>query len=171
MKIDVNITRDDFAAFNKYYLRKKSKSRYLKWICLVFIIIYSFFIYYDNSNLLVPVLASILFAAIYLFILFIFQFLQLYIIRKIPSKKGSSLGSHKFVLKKDCIEESTENNSTSYKWAGIISLDITEKFIYLFVDNHMAHIFPTREFESEEQINEFINLVNKNLETSKTSTT
>lgn len=80
---------------------------------------------------------------------------------------GSLLGDRTYYILKDGLKEISENNESLTKWQGIKKVTESEEGIYIFVDKIAAYIVPKRFFDTNEEMNSFINLINSRIENKK----
>ncbi|OZB90139.1 YcxB family protein [Paenibacillus sp. XY044] len=60
------------------------------------------------------------------------------------------LGEHTITLADEGIIESTSVNESIHKWGGIRDIENNEDYIFIFLNQTMAHIIPKRAFPSTE---------------------
>lgn len=100
----------------------------------------------------------------------------------INSKDLFSLNSKKLYntfqgRSKDCELELNENGlffsnstgNTNIEWKGIIDVHTSEKSIFVFIGDYQSIIIPKRAFNTPEQAQEFIDLVQKKIKLAKES--
>jgi hypothetical protein len=164
MELIVELTRKDFANFNRYwYFKKKLKQR------MIFIIIFALVIsVFENGGhrfdffvyLFTVVSILVLFGVSF----FALMWLMLTFSGNLPSENGSVLGKKKFILSEDGFVEESENSKSSQKWKSIKAVEENGNAIFVFVDNIAAYIVPKRFFKDEIEQSEFINYIKNNME-------
>ena len=166
MEIEVEVTRKDFANFNRYwYFKKKLKSR--AWPILIFAfglpLILNKNVEFNLAGYLGTVLViGVLFGTLFLGIMW----LTLGFTGSVPDKGGSILGLKKFSISEDAFIEDSESNRNEQRWKSIKSIEENKNAVFVFVDNIAAYIIPKRGFKDEEEQNEFLRLMNLNIEKS-----
>ena len=160
MEIEIEITREDYKGFNEYIYKNKKIFGRFRFAVPGFLILLIIVLNINRINDILYLVTQIVFILLVYFVLvLVSKQLRLRLIKKIPSEQGGILGKHTFRISDEGIWESTEHNNNLTKWSGILSVETTNKFIFIFVDTHMAHIIPKRYFNSEDDSNYFINFV------------
>jgi hypothetical protein len=157
MEIKIEITRKDFQKFNLYAAKKNKALKRFKLVPVIFLILIVLLLNIkeiSNITYMVIQIAFILF--LYLAFVLLFKPITALITKYTPAKDGGTLGEHKFRISDEGLWESTEYNESLTKWNGIKSIETTKKYIFVFIDTHMAHIIPKRYFKSEEDSENFI---------------
>lgn len=156
MEINIDLTRDDYADYNKYYLFKKRLKRQIYLVIIVAFVIPLLIKTgrpFDLLNYLITVIFSgIIFGVLY----FGAMSLTMIWIKKLPSDKGSILGNKKFTITDEGLLEETETNKNLQKWKGIKSIETNDNSVFIFVDNIAAYIIPKRFFKDETEQENFI---------------
>ena len=77
-----------------------------------------------------------------------FCFLQLLVLANaVLGKKHQGLvGEHTLRLTPEGLEESTAFNTGVHKWAGIHRVDSTTRYLFIYINESMAHIVPKQAF-------------------------
>jgi hypothetical protein len=70
--------------------------------------------------------------------------------------KPGLLGEHTLILSDDGIIESTSVNEALNKWAGIRGIEQNDGYIFIFLNQTMAHIIPKRAFVDPEAASLFL---------------
>ena len=148
MEIKVELAKEDFIDFKKYYF-KKYRLKTLLYLSLVISFILPL-AYVDKNHLhfydLIPI---IVFHLIYWGLYY----------REIRSNKGISLKNSvsKYTINEDEMICITENGTTTIKWnSGIMKMDIGRNALYLYVNKTATFIIPKRALIDEMSVNEFI---------------
>lgn len=76
---------------------------------------------------------------------------------KIPGDNPGILGTHLIALSEEGISEKTDVNSNFYNWEGIYSIEESNDYIFIFINKLQCHIIPKREFNTNEEVNQFFN--------------
>ena len=159
MEINVNITRGDYADFNKYYYLKN----WLKKIIGLSVIIVIVVPLIANIGQDFYFLSYIEFVAVYvpMFVIINLVVMQLtmLLIKRLPTENGSILGKKKFLITDDGLIEEAENNTNLQKWKGIKTVELSNKSVFIFVDNMVAYIIPKRFFKNKTEMLNFIAII------------
>jgi len=150
MQIQIDITRDDYANFNKYYFLRKKLKRTLVLVLgssLVFPLIGS----EGPFDLSMYVKNVIVFALLFIFFYAVFILITFKWIGRLPSKSGIILGKKTIRLTEEGLVEESELSTTVHKWKAIKSLESDKQYFFVFIDNIAAHIIPKRSFQSFEE--------------------
>lgn len=167
MEIKVNITKDDFVEFNKHVLFGK---RRISWLIIasIGIIIWTYLLNKDSQiNFNMIIIEVIVFSTIWYIFYKVSNVLLINRIKKMLDNDGSLLGDRTYYILKDGLKEISENNESLTKWQGIKKVTESEEGIYIFVDKIAAYIVPKRFFDTNEEMNSFINLINSRIENKK----
>jgi hypothetical protein len=70
--------------------------------------------------------------------------------------KPGFLGEHTIVLSNEGVIESTSVNTGVHSWEGIRGIEQNEGYIYIFINQTMAHIIPKRYFDNFELATNFL---------------
>lgn len=160
MELEVEMTREDYGGFNRYYFFNKGLKKRLNLMIGIILIVpliiqsgkpFSIELYLKEAGTFVLYLLPVL-SISYLVVL--------NKIRKLPDKDGSLLGYKKFIFNDECLIEETKYNRNEYRWKGVKSIESNQKYIFIFVDNMAAYVIPKRYFSSENETNSFIATLN-----------
>lgn len=158
-ELHIEITRDDFANFHKYYFFKKGIKRRIYFVVLLSLLLPLYVGRDQPFHLFVYLITAIFCAIIYSLVFIVLMYFLTLWVKRQPSKNGSILGHKRFLLTDDGIREESESNTTEYKWNGIKSVESNEKYIFIFVDKMAGYIIPKRYFENEAEQITFIALI------------
>jgi hypothetical protein len=158
MKLQVEITRQDYSDLNKFHF---VHTRLKKTIIMsILILCFSQFILnYQHFDLIVTIISTILFVAAYSFGII----RSLNKTSNIPDKNGSILGTKDFEFTDDKIIYKSQNSEGSNDWSKIRNLQEGKKAFYLYMDTNMAILIPKRIFKDNTEMTEFRDLVNKKI--------
>jgi hypothetical protein len=70
--------------------------------------------------------------------------------------KPGLLGDHTIILSDEGVVERTSVNESFNKWEGIRSIEQNEGYIFIFLNQTMAHIIPKRSFPSSAVASSFL---------------
>lgn len=154
MKLDIEITRLDYLDFNKYFF---VKARLKKTIFTGLITVLSLQIILNRNefDLKATVVSTIACIVVYFFAIY-FSILRT---ESKPKDDSPILGRKEMEFNDDSILCESPAVSSIVNWSAIKSLDEGRTAFYLFMDSNSAYIIPKRYFKSEEQLNEFKNLI------------
>jgi len=160
MEVEAEMTRKDFKEFNQYVIKhkkiyKRAKLLYSALLVLLVILL--------NTNKITDIsyMAGqvVLVLLIYFVVILLLKPISGLFIKYTPAKGGSVLGKHKFRISDEGLWSSIESGESLLKWKGIQSIETTKKYIFVFVDTHMAHVIPKRCFKSEEESKQFLDIL------------
>ncbi|HUP22879.1 MAG TPA: YcxB family protein [Thermoanaerobaculia bacterium] len=72
-----------------------------------------------------------------------------------PSKNRGVLGAHTVRISPDGVSETTAVNSSTWTWESVPKVAMTRRYVFIYVQQHVAHIIPKRAFESRAAATEF----------------
>ena len=138
MEIQIDLTRADYADFNKYIFFKRRFKSMLVYIIVIPILITLFVTRNDPSDLFE-------FCMWYLFSAFLFGIIYLGLIMmtlkrtgKLPSDKGSILGKKKYTITDEGLLEESEINNNLRKWSGIKTVEENKNSVFIIVDTYCS---------------------------------
>jgi hypothetical protein len=159
MEINIDLTRDDYADYNKYYFLKKGLR---KRIYIVIIVAFGLPLVINSGRpfdlmtyLTTVIIAGLVFGLIYLG----GMTFAMKRTKKLPSDNGSILGRKKFMINDEGLIEESENNKNIQKWKGIKSVETNDNSVFIFVDNIAAYIIPKRFFKDDTEQQNFIKTI------------
>lgn len=79
---------------------------------------------------------------------------------KLPNNTGPILGPMKLSLDESGVTVKSTYDQTKTSWNGIQNIENTGKYIFIFVDNHIAHFIPADAIGNNEAIENFITQAN-----------
>lgn len=159
MEINIDLTRNDYADFNKYYFLKKRLRKSI-YLVIVFVFGLPFFAKSEQPFEIITYLISVvIYGFIFGIIYFGGMFLMMNRTKKMPSDNGSILGKKKFTITDEGLIEESESNKNLQKWKGIKSIETNETSVFIFVDNIAAYIIPKRFFKSVDEQQIFIKII------------
>ena len=123
------------------------------------------FIFYSESLTSSLVLAAVT-ALLWYLALWVFQLL-FNVVYLFSRKNGSVLTDHVVEVQSDALLEETRFNKSLFYWPGVVRVVSRPGFVGIYVTPHLAHVIPTRAFESEQQRVQFIALVRDKIRAAK----
>jgi len=159
MEISVEINQEDYLNFNKfYYIKKKSKQRYIRTAALSLIIAFATMYGDPIDSVIFCELALLAFVTQFLILRFCMPFM-IKLVGHVPAKDGIMLGKKTFRITAEGIEQESENSRVFQKWKAVRSVEENKRSVFIFVDTIAAYIIPKRFFDNEEQVAEFVKVV------------
>ncbi|WP_207420246.1 YcxB family protein [Desertivirga brevis] len=164
MEISVEITKEDYLNFNKFYFqKKKSKQRYIR--TGIFSVLLALLVRADYTfDLEAFILITIGTFVFQLLMLQVFLPPLMKLMGHTPAKNGSILGKRVFRITDEGITEESENSTSFHKWKSVKSVDENDRSLFIFVDTIAAYIIPKRYFENDEHLASFSKLVEEHVE-------
>ncbi|RDW17394.1 YcxB family protein [Oceanobacillus chungangensis] len=164
MKINYNLTEDDYLKFNLFHMKNsKSVMRSLniqRFLTPVFFILIS---YLFSKIAETPFLFAFIpfFIMSILWIIFYPKFFYKTIIRNVKKmiregQNGGLIGEHHMIFTKDEITESTSTDETKVKWSGIQAFKEDNDYFYLYNSSVSAYILPKRELTNVDEVKGYI---------------
>ena len=147
MKLAIEITRQDYYDYCKFYYFKTKLARFV--ITRIALLIVLEYLFYGTDkkefNLTTVCISSALYIGLYCIVLY----RTLNKTRDIPKDDGTILGQKEFEFTEDEIISKSKNATSQIKWTAIKSLEETKKAFYLFLDTNMGIAIPKRFFQTE----------------------
>ncbi|HYI10492.1 MAG TPA: YcxB family protein [Thermoanaerobaculia bacterium] len=108
-----------------------------------------------------PAVKAILFVGTLLFMLALLAVVQLFtiLLSYRPSKNKALLTEHVIRVTDDELIEETAFGSNSTTWAGIPKVGRNRSYVFVYVQQNMAHVIPIRAFASITDASSFFDLV------------
>ncbi len=160
MKLTIDISRQDYADFNKFhFIKTKLKRTVITGVLTVFIL--QVFFNNEQFDLTATIVSSIFCVLVYVFIIN----MSLNKTKSIPDNDGTILGQKEFKFSEDKIIYKTENSEGSSAWTTIKKLEESSKAFYLYVDTNMAILVPKRVFKDKSDEDAFKTLVKQKINT------
>lgn len=160
MKLEIEITRQDYLDFNVHHYRKTKLTKAvvvgLAGLFSLLFLINKNKSSLDDSRLFGP---TVLYTLLYSSVIYG----SLYNTRKIPADNGATLGKKKIDFDESGIHFQDAFSSGQYSWSAVKSMDEGKKTFNLYIDTNMAIVIPKRCFFSSTQEQEFRTLVQQNL--------
>lgn len=160
MKIEIDITRQDYLNFNFYHFRKKNLIR-TAVIGLIGLIILQYSINKEKET--VSIIAVAISSILYIFIFAVIMYFSLARSKSIPKDNGSFLGKKVYVFSEEYISFSDKDSDGRLQWNAIKSLEEDSKAFYLYLDTIMTLLIPKRYFVDKSEEQAFRNYVQNKL--------
>jgi hypothetical protein len=163
MEITIDLTREDYADFNKYWFLKKGLKKRI-YVVIIFAFGLPFFANSEQPFELITYLLSVLIYGIMFGLLYLGGlYSMMNRTKKLPSDTGSILGKKKFTITDEGLIEESENNVNIQKWNGIKSIEMNKRSIFIFVDSIAAYMIPKRFFNSVNDQEHFVKLIKEKI--------
>jgi len=78
-----------------------------------------------------------------------------------PNEDGFMLGSKSYEIDESGVTETWQHGHSVFRWASICGVEDTPSHLFLFVDRCVALTFPKRCFDSDQQITDFMGIVDR----------
>ncbi|OYU96584.1 MAG: hypothetical protein CFE21_09380 [Bacteroidetes bacterium B1(2017)] len=167
MEINIDLTREDFADFNKYhYLKKGYKKRFymILAVALGLTLILKKDKEFEPSSFIVTFLLT---GFTFGILNYVGMLLTIKYAVKLPLSNGSILGKRKFSVTEEGLIEESDTNKNLQKWKGIQSIETSQNSIFIFVDTLAAYVIPKRFFKDQTEQENFIKLIEENIKNAK----
>ena len=141
MNIEATLSFGDLVRYNfrVFFTRKLYISYWLFLWLLIFL-----FGGAEDHNIFIRLLVS----GIMIVLFFIFGWVAALILLYFRSKEGRDYGWHSFKIDENAIYEETKESKSETKWSGVIKIDKTKNYLYIFVSHSAAFIVPKRAFSN-----------------------
>ncbi len=160
MKLTIDISRQDYADYNKFhFVKTKLKRTVITGVLTVFIL--QVFLNLDQFDLTATIVSSIVSVLVYVFIIN----MSLNKTKSIPDNDGTILGQKELEFFEDKINYKTVNSEGSNAWTTIKKLEESSKAFYLYMDTNMAMLVPKRFFKDKSDEEAFKTLVRQKINT------
>lgn len=163
MEINIDLTRKDYANFNKYYFLKYGLKKRI-YIVIIFALALPLVIHSGHPFDLLTYLTTIIIVGPLFGLIYIggMTFLMIQT-KKLPSDNGTILGRKKFIVTDEGLIEESENNKNLQKWKGIRSVETNNNSVFIFIDSIAAYIIPKRFFKDEIEQQNFIRIISEKI--------
>jgi hypothetical protein len=154
MKLIIDITRQDYADFNKFHFVKTTLKRTVLTLALTIFVI-QLFLNREQFDWVLTLFSSTVCGLVYYFIIN----RSLNKTKHIPDHDGAILGQKELEFLEDKIAYKTPNSEGSSAWTSIKKLEESSKAFYLYMDTNMAMLVPKRVFvhkSDEDAFKEFV---------------
>lgn len=151
MEIEYRNTLIDLVRFNLYHFPRAWSFR------LVFALLTIMFgkdvIALDGSVAFKVVVLSVLVVGMYLF--FVVSIGLFATLNYLPKQNKGIFTTHRVTLTDEGVEEETNVGLTKNIWSSIPKVVQSRKYIYVYVQQNMAHVIPKHAFQDTNQAHEF----------------
>ncbi|MFI5218853.1 MAG: YcxB family protein [Bacteroidia bacterium] len=160
MRLQIDITRQDYSDFNKFHFRQTKMKRTII-IGMLTVIIVQLFLNREQFDLIATIISTIVCIVVYVFMIN----RSLNKTKNIPDNNGTILGEKEIDFTDDKIIYKTRDSQGSSNWNTIKNLKESPKAFYLYMDTNMAMLIPKRVFKDTNETEEFRKLVNRKINT------
>ena len=154
MKLTIDITREDYADFNKFHFMQTRLNRTILTGVLA-VLILEYILNRDGFDLTATIISSLVCIVFYCWAIY----RSLNRTKNIPDNDGTILGPKEMEFGDDKITYSTKNSQGTCEWTSIKYLKESSKAFYLYMDANMAMIIPKRTFMTDTALEDFRKLV------------
>lgn len=149
MKLTIDISRQDYADFNRFHFFKTKLKKTVITGALTVIIMQLFF-NREQFDLTATIITSGVCVLFYVFVIN----RSLNKTKNIPDNDGTILGQKEIEFAEDKIIYKTANSEGTSDWTAIKKLEESSGAFYLYMDTNMAMLVPKRVFKdkSDEEI-------------------
>jgi hypothetical protein len=154
MKLSIDITREDYADFNKFHFKQTRLKRTIM-IGVLAIIITQMIVNGEGFDLTATIISTIVGIGLYSFLIY----RSLTKTKNIPDSNGSILGEKEIEFAEDKIFYKTSNSEGSSDWSVVKELKESKGAFYLYMDANMAMLVPKRSFKDDNETGRFRSLV------------
>lgn len=160
MKLKIDISRQDYADFNKFhFLKTKLKRTVITGVLTLTIL--QLFLNREQFNLTATIVSSVVSVLVYLFVIN----RSLKKTKSIPDNEGTILGQKEMEFADDKIFYKTANSEGNSAWTTIKKLEESSKAFYLYMDTNMAMLVPKRAFKDKSEEDTFKTFVRQKINT------
>jgi hypothetical protein len=166
----INISKEDYLKYSNYAAKRlwKSKNKssgflrnMIAWFFLAIGFMFIFQIKATTFESFHWQSAAIAIAPFLIFIVSYYLNVRKFKMLCIPNENGLMIGKKTIEVNSEGITETNPLGNCFYRWEAIEAIEEHEGNIYMFVDNLLALILPPESFTSEEEKDEFKELIKK----------
>jgi hypothetical protein len=84
-----------------------------------------------------------------------------------PSKNRAAIGEHVLTIEPDTLTEETLVSTARWSWAAVPKISHTRAYIFIYVQQNMAHVIPKSAFASRDEASRFYGLAVKTWKTAR----
>jgi hypothetical protein len=158
MKLIVEITRQDYADFNKFDFRQ-TKLKKSVVSALVTLLVLQFGLNFNKLDWFATIITSVCFVVVYAFLINN----NLNKTKNIPSDNGAILGDKEYEFDEDKIRYKEFGSEGSIEWKTVMHVKESATSFYLYMDTNMAMLVPKRYFKDADEIVEFKELTSQKI--------
>lgn len=165
MKLEYEITNEDYLKFNMHYLDNSAdvkRSLFISRIMLTIITLGVAFLTIRDGS----IYGYLYFALIWLVIMVFFKkYFRYFMERKLKKmikdgKNKGFLGQSSLEVQEDGLYSTSQNAEQKTKWEGVQKIATTSEHIFIYVGELAAIIVPLSSFQDDAQKEEFLQLLN-----------
>jgi hypothetical protein len=159
MKLHTEITRQDYAEYNRYHFfqTKLKKTIFLGLLTLISI---QLILNREHFELVETIVSTIVAITIFIFLLN----RNLNKTKNIPDNNGTILGEKEYDFTVNNITYNTKDSKGTIEWSLIKYQKESPTTFYLYTDSIMAIIIPKRYFKNSQELDEFRELISQRIE-------
>ena len=172
MEVEFTITREDYWAFNKHQMSKQFAGTLLArwWLYVVLfgaVMVLGVVLTVLRGDLgwvaelarsaTGKMIGVLLIAVLGLLLLLgVMVLVNRRSVMRLPSDKSDTLGDRRIHITPEGIQSRTALGESFHQWDGVLRIEETDQFVYLFTDNMAAYLVPKRAFKSDEEVDRFV---------------
>ena len=160
MRLQVDITRQDFLDFNIHHYKKNQMTSTIVTGTIGLLVVL-FLLHRDKTSLDFGVIGITIFVYVISYFLILKYLLKRS--KNIPQEHGALLGVKEFNFGDERIEYADKNSSGQYLWSAITKISESKNALYLFLDSNMAIVIPKRSFRDKGHEEDFKSHVGKRI--------
>ncbi len=160
MKIQTDITRQDYVAFCRFVARNKIRAhRLARWVvALVAAVSIGLVLYWSGL-----VTDGLSFVAGFISVILWFMIIsRVQVFRVGPADNGFILGKRNVSLEETGIRVVSEKHEFLYRWSAVRDVEVTDQHLFIMVDSNAGIIIPLRTFVSESERKQFVDEIRTN---------
>jgi hypothetical protein len=157
MNIQIDITKQDFAAFCRFVARSKIRAHWLaRWITAVAVATgIGLALYWSGLVIHGPSFVAGFMAVILWFMIIS----RIQVFRIGPADDGFILGKRSIEVVEAGIRVTAELHESLYRWSAVRNIGVTDQHLFVMVDSSAGIIVPLRAFSSESEREQFVGVI------------
>ena len=158
MEVRFQNTKHDYIAFYKLYLWDRTKG---KAVIIIILLLVAGFVLAGSPFSLDKFIAGMLIAAALLSLITYFVPLVVFItgFDRMVVREDSTFEEKALIMSEAGIDIKSPRTAIFWNWESIISVNLNEKFVYLFLADKRLFLLPKENFSSESDITNFVGFI------------
>lgn len=169
MRVEFELTRDDYAAFAFAKASQRALKRW-QWgllgallallvvLMALLTVITGDLSWVDETPWMRPAFWGLSTVLALMLVLAVLRIALRVWVRSLPRDDGAVLGWHRVALEEDGLHEETRVGTAFVKWSGVVEVRDAGDYILVFIDRSIAHVVPKRAFASGAEARHFLEL-------------
>lgn len=154
MEIYSQLTKADYSSFTRYSLRKESRKRLIIFGCIA--VLMCFFNYNSQSDLTINLINIAMTLSVFGLFFLAINWLIGRNVNKVLKNNPFLLNKRKISITEEGLEDKSDSNRGFFKWEAILSVEVVNGLILIYIGKNMAIIVPQRDFKSEKESGAFV---------------